>query len=264
MTLIHNIRLDSNFTITSNKTPEVPGVSWGAKGLLWYILSRPPGWEIHTWQLAGIYSGEKRGNGKPAIGGFIKELIKAGFLIYKKYQKKNGQWDHKYDAYPVPFEEYQKMFPEVVKPALVKPALVEPASVKQPLLVSKELPSTELTRNKNQERRGEGPPSPPPRSPKEKSSAKKIERAPHVHTTDEEHQKLAEERSEAVRDTAYQVLSEWKEDTPRSKWKKSDFRSVKRWVFKAVDEQSGKAPPGKSNSNKCLSEEAREQYRGRF
>ena len=116
----------------------------------------------------------------------------------------------------------------------------------------------------SKEERGGRPPSPPSRSKKERSSARKIERAKHVYTTDEEHQKLADEKSASARDTAYQVLSEWKEDTPRSKWKKSDFRSVKRWVFTAVDEKNGKPPPRKSNSNKCLSEEARSQYDGAF
>ena len=142
MVTVHNIRLDRDFTVTYNKTPEMPGVSWGAKGLLWYILSRSSGWKIHVWQLAKIYTGDKRGNGKPAVSEFIKELRHAGYLVYTKIRKENGQWDHIYTAYPMPFEEFKIKFPELVKPAMAKPAAVKP-----PILPSTESPSTELQKH---------------------------------------------------------------------------------------------------------------------
>tara|TARA_R110002126_G_scaffold55740_2_gene149469 strand:- start:1989 stop:2822 length:834 start_codon:yes stop_codon:yes gene_type:complete len=153
---IHNVRLDKNFTITCNRTPEDPNLSWGAKGLLWYILSRPPGWKVQTWQLSNIFTGKKRGNGKPAINEFINELKDAGYLVYLKFQDEKGQWNHSYDAYPMPFKDYQKMFPEPVKPVVVKekipepvkPDTVKPASVKQPLLIRKELSRNEIIRKK--------------------------------------------------------------------------------------------------------------------
>ncbi|MHA1401904.1 MAG: hypothetical protein ACTSQE_16255, partial [Candidatus Heimdallarchaeaceae archaeon] len=52
------------------------------------------------------------------------------------------------------------------------------------------------------------------------SSNKKIERDKYVFTTEIEHERLAEKYSVKTRDDCYKLLSEWKQDTPRSKWKK--------------------------------------------
>jgi len=118
-------------------------------------------------------------------------------------------------------------------------------------------------KKEEREREGAAPPN-PPRPPKSESR-KKVERRPHVSTTDEEHKKLADEHGEKKRDAAYEVLGDWKEDTPRSKWKKSDYRSLLRWVFDAMDEKKGKRGGSKrSNSNECLSDEAKGQYDGKF
>jgi len=63
------------------------------------------------------------------------------------------------------------------------------------------------------------------------------ERYPHVSTTDLEHLKLEKSLGIQDRDECYKILSDWKEDSPRSKWKKSDYRSITRWVFDALKER---------------------------
>lgn len=63
------------------------------------------------------------------------------------------------------------------------------------------------------------------------------ERALHVHLSDDEHQKLIEKHGEEKTTELYRILSEWKQDTPKSKWKKSDYRSILRWVVYAVQEK---------------------------
>jgi len=139
---IHNVRLDTNFTITFNESAADPNLSFGAKGLLWYLLSRPPEWKIHVWELAQLYKGNGRGNGKSAIQGWLKELRNRQYLLYLKNQNKSGHWIHSYHVYPMPFGEFQKKFPEHVKPATVKPATVKPH-----VIVSNELKRNELIRN---------------------------------------------------------------------------------------------------------------------
>ena len=93
------------------------------------------------------------------------------------------------------------------------------------------------------EKRGGKPPSAnadsPPRS-NSSSKEKTIERAQHVGTSDEEHQKLVELYGEEMTAKAYEVLSLWKQDTPKSKWKKSDYRSIRRWTIDAVKEKRKK------------------------
>lgn len=123
---IHNVRLDSHFTITSNATPEDPRLSWAAKGLLWYVLSRSHDWKIFTAQLAEIYQGKERGNGYDAIKRIVKELRNAGYVKYTKSKDSKGKWQHRYDVYPIPHSDFQKIYPEVVKPPVAEPPVVKP------------------------------------------------------------------------------------------------------------------------------------------
>jgi len=114
---------------------------------------------------------------------------------------------------------------------------------------SKEPKEREKERNKEREKGGK-PPNPP--------------RAPHVFSSDDEHRKLAEEYGEELRDQAYQVLSDWKEDTPKSKWKKSDYRSIRRWVIDSIKEKkpSHRSPPTNRNQT-CWGDAADSQYHNR-
>ena len=40
---------------------------------------------------------------------------------------------------------------------------------------------------------------------------------------------------------AYEKLSTWKQNTPKSKWKKVDYLSIQNWVMDALDEEELKA-----------------------
>lgn len=78
-----------------------------------------------------------------------------------------------------------------------------------------------------------------PRAPSS-FSEKNIQRAPNVETSEADHQKLVEKYGEEITEQCYQKLSEWKESTPKNKWKKGDYRSILRWVFDAVQEEKAK------------------------
>ncbi len=125
-TLIHRPVLISNFTIVNNAIMEHPKLEWFSKMILIYILSRPKNWEVHTWQLASVYQGDKRGNGINAIRTALNELKKYGYVVYKKFQDEKGQWKHRYEVYPEPVDLFQKIFPHIVKPDVVEPDMVEP------------------------------------------------------------------------------------------------------------------------------------------
>ena len=72
---------------------------------------------------------------------------------------------------------------------------------------------------------------------------KAIKREKNVSTTGEEHIKLIEMLGEEETSACYKHLDEWKEDTPKYKWKKNDYRSIRRWVIKAREENKEKAKP---------------------
>lgn len=136
---IERASYNDHFLITSNALWENESISFQAKGLLGYLLSRPKDWIIHPFHLAQIYKGDKRGNGLDAIKVMIKELRQSGYITYQKARDSKGHWVHKYKVYPEPHKDFQKKFPEVVKPALVDPALVKPS-----IITSTELPNTDV------------------------------------------------------------------------------------------------------------------------
>jgi hypothetical protein len=121
---IHNIRLESQFTTTCNSSASDSRLSFAARGLLWYLVSRPSNWKIHRSQLAKQYTGKERGNGRDAVDKMMRELIRYGYVVYKKTKSKEGYWVHSYNVYPMPVGKYEEIkikIPHTVKPRTVNP-----------------------------------------------------------------------------------------------------------------------------------------------
>lgn len=107
--LIQQVTLDANFRVMANFSVEDPNLTWQAKGLLWYIVSRPQTWKVYVSQLIKIYTGQKKGSGKQAIRSMLKELKEAGYLTYELTRGAKGQWKHIYKVYPLPFSKFKEM-----------------------------------------------------------------------------------------------------------------------------------------------------------
>lgn len=136
---IHHHKLERDYSILPNNGVENEKLSWGAKGLLWYMISRESTFEIHSWHLASLCKSDKRGGGIDGIRAMLDELKTEGYLVHHKYKNKQGQWEHRYDLYPMPIKDFQKMFPERVKPGVAEPGVVKPC-----VLPITELPITDL------------------------------------------------------------------------------------------------------------------------
>lgn len=67
-----------------------------------------------------------------------------------------------------------------------------------------------------------------------------IERKLHVKTTETEHNDLLKKLGAIQLEKAYERLSTWKQDTYKSKWRKSDYASILRWVTTALKEDKTK------------------------
>ena len=76
------------FSIVDNKVIEDKRLSFKARGLLIYMLSKPDDWKFYTEELA------KRSNkdGISAIKSALNEIESAGYLTRKQEHKKNGQF----------------------------------------------------------------------------------------------------------------------------------------------------------------------------
>jgi hypothetical protein len=66
---------------------ENPSLSWRAKGLLGYLLSRPPDWEV---RIADLIS--RCPEGRDTIYSIVKELQKAGHIIRDAVRDENGRF----------------------------------------------------------------------------------------------------------------------------------------------------------------------------
>ena len=144
---IHKAFFEHNFTCLYHLSAEDQQLSFQAKGLLWYMLSRPSNWVIHRKQLATVYKGERKDNGIDAINRMCDELIARGYLIYTKQDPITGKIIHRYDVYPVPYETFKVMFPQRDIPSMDIPTTVNSTHITR----KDSLPSTEENNNKEKE-----------------------------------------------------------------------------------------------------------------
>lgn len=104
------IRIDHNranpYVMLNKSVLEDPNISWAAKGLWAYLMSRPDNWEVNVQHLAKIYSG--RGGGEEAIWAILKELIKNGYCERKEKPKtQNG----KFSGVEYVIKEFKELLP---------------------------------------------------------------------------------------------------------------------------------------------------------
>ena len=102
-------------------------LSWEARGVLAYLLSKPADWEIHFWDLVNQGPGAR-----DRMRRILTELQTAGHVTRQHYNDPvTGKWvwiTHIYEN-PADVERLQQAsspstpFPATVKPATVKPAI---------------------------------------------------------------------------------------------------------------------------------------------
>jgi hypothetical protein len=110
------------FTIIATKALEDPKLSWKAKGLLAYIMSRPSDWRVYVDQLSTV-SIDKKHSTKEAV----KELMNCGYVTRKRITDEKGrvvQWEYTISD-----------FPQVENPLVESPPMDFPQVENQPLLI---------------------------------------------------------------------------------------------------------------------------------
>ena len=76
MTINRIHRKRNNFSTISNEGAHDQNLSWQAKGLLWYLCTKPDGWEVMEGDLA-----RQTEAGIKAVRSIIKQLEQAGYLV---------------------------------------------------------------------------------------------------------------------------------------------------------------------------------------
>lgn len=91
MSIIRTIHNKDNPYVMLNKSVlEDPELSWAAKGLWSYLMSRPDNWNVSVAHLSKIYN--DKGGGERAIYSLLNELIDVGYCIRSQSNDENGRF----------------------------------------------------------------------------------------------------------------------------------------------------------------------------
>lgn len=142
MSIVRSPRPVTNFSILDNRIAEDSSLSWGARGLLVFLLSKPDNWSISVSHLIKCTCGAKKKTGRDGVYALINELIDEGYLTRVVQSKVDGKFsemeyvvhDVKQDKKACPHTD----LPHTVKPDTVKPHTANPTltrtDIKQELI----------------------------------------------------------------------------------------------------------------------------------
>jgi len=119
------------------ETAQDRNLSYEARGMLAYILSRPDDWHVQVADLIIQADGGKTTKaGKSKVYSILDELAEHSYIVKpKRYQDDKGQWVW------TPYEVYERPYTDL--PDMVKPETDEPSTGKQDILHSTEEQSTD-------------------------------------------------------------------------------------------------------------------------
>lgn len=115
---------DNPYVMVDRRPIDNPKLSYRAKGVLTYLLSRPDGWEVNIGDLQnhGI-------EGRDALRNTLTELREAGHLEYQQERQAGKFSTGKILVYEVPLTEPQTDFQEAEEPDADLPDAVQPHAV---------------------------------------------------------------------------------------------------------------------------------------
>jgi hypothetical protein len=155
------IRTDHNIEnpyVMLNKTPlSDRRLSFAAKGLWAYLMSKKDNWQVSVAHLSKIFigdeEGKKRGNGRDSIYTYLEELIAQGYCEKKgQSQNEKGQ----FSKYEYVIYEFKIISPLTAEPYTDEPDTDEPDTdvpytVKQTTSNKRNTVNTETKANKEQQ-----------------------------------------------------------------------------------------------------------------
>lgn len=96
---LRRVERPRGWTSIPNETLEDESLSWRARGILAYLLSRPSGWETDSERLARLAK-----EGRDAVRTALTELEDARYLFRVKVQGAGGRWSTEYVLYDRPLD----------------------------------------------------------------------------------------------------------------------------------------------------------------
>ena len=123
---VFRVEKNHDYTVMSNYHLKDKGLSLKAKGLLSMILSLPEGWNYTTRGLAAICK-----EGVDSIGGALRELEQAGYLVRNRLRSGNGRiTDTEYVIFEKPRNKPDQAEPNTAVPCTENPYMDDPDTEK--------------------------------------------------------------------------------------------------------------------------------------
>ena len=80
MSIIRAPRPEGNFYLLNKAISEDQRLSWGARGLLVFLLGKPDHWAVSVTHLRNETSKSSKPTGRDGVYGLLQELISAGYV----------------------------------------------------------------------------------------------------------------------------------------------------------------------------------------
>ncbi|MFA1821194.1 replication protein [Virgibacillus oceani] len=132
MSNIIRVKKNNNFVVMNKTALNDRSLSWKAKGVMAFMLSKPDDWTFYLDELATNAT-----DGKASFRSGFNELKDRGYVQRIKKRDENGKFEWETIVYEVPHTD----FPQVDNPHVEKP------HVENRTLLSNELTNNELTNN---------------------------------------------------------------------------------------------------------------------
>lgn len=124
------------FSIIDNRVIEDKRLTWGARGLLEYMLSKPDDWKFYMSELIT----HSDNDGRDKAYGYLKELKKYGYVIRKQGRNSKG----KFEAQDLIVTDAPALPPHTDSPDTVKPDTGRPDTVNPTLPNTDFKPNTDI------------------------------------------------------------------------------------------------------------------------
>jgi hypothetical protein len=115
------------YMVSRRELPTDTRLTWAARGLLWYLLSKPDHWQVMFGDL--LRAGEAR---RDKLQGLLKELEGAGYLVRTRTHDARGHWRWASTLYENPADAAEPLpdLPVPAEPSPVAP-LPEQAAIQR-------------------------------------------------------------------------------------------------------------------------------------
>lgn len=92
MSIVRAPRPKGNFYILDKRISEDSNLSWGARGMLIFLLGKPDNWRVSIQNLVNETSKSKKKSGRDAVYAYLAELREAGYISLYQNRSESGSF----------------------------------------------------------------------------------------------------------------------------------------------------------------------------